>query len=53
MREDVSEVVRWDDEGEAEEKDEPDEDQDVGGEEGASQVSVVGDIEWGNYKWRA
>ena len=53
VREDVSEVVRWDDEGEAEEEDETDEDQDVGGEEGASQVSVVGDKDWNKYKRRA
>ena len=50
---DVREEVWWDDEGEADEEEEADEDQEVGGEEGASQVSVVGDIGWGQYKWRA
>ena len=45
--------VWWDDEGEADEEEEADEDQEVGGEEGASQVSVLGDTGWVNYKWRA
>ena len=43
----------WDDEGEAEEEEEADEDQDVGREEGAPQVSVMGDKLWGNTKWCA
>ena len=40
-----------DDEGEAEEEEEADEDQDVGREEGAPQVSVLGDIFWAHTKW--
>ena len=53
VREEVSDKVWWDDEGEADEEEKSDEDQEVGGEEGASQVSVVGDTHWFNYKWRA
>ena len=45
--------VWWDDEGEADEEEEADEDQEVGGEEGASQVSVVGEIFGVSTKWRA
>ena len=53
VREEVSDEVWWDDEGEVDEEEEADEDEEVGGEEGASQVSVVGDQGWGNTKWRA
>lgn len=53
VREEVSDEVWWDDEGEADEEEEADEDQEVRGEEGASQVSVVGDTGWFNYKWCA
>ena len=40
-----------DDEGEEEEEEEADEDQDVGREEGAPKVSVMGDIFWLHTKW--
>ena len=43
VREEVRDEVWWDDEGEADEEEKSNEDQEVGGEEGASQVSVVGD----------
>ena len=53
VREEVSDEVWWDDEGEADEEEKSDEDEEVGGEEGVSQVSVVGDMGWVKYKWRA
>ena len=53
VREKVSDEVWWDDEGEADEEKESDEEKEVGGEERASQVSVVGDKVWFIYKWRA